>query len=71
MAKENSTLRLLTPDEQRLALMLQALGNPVRCHMVRVLAERKMCITGKLVEFTTLAQSTVSQHLKVLLEAGW
>lgn len=51
--------------------MLQALGNPVRCHMVRVLAERKMCITGKLVEFTTLAQSTVSQHLKVLLEAGW
>jgi len=37
---------------------------------VQVLAERKMCITGELVEFTTLAQSTVSQHLKVLREAG-
>lgn len=70
MAKENSTLRPLTPDERRLALMLKALGNPVRFHMVQVLAERKMCITGELVEFTTLAQSTVSQHLKVLREAG-
>jgi DNA-binding PadR family transcriptional regulator len=29
-----------------------------------------MCITGEIVEFTTLAQSTVSQHLKVLREAG-
>lgn len=70
MAKENSTLRPLTPDEQRLALMLKALGNPVRFHIVQVLAERKVCITGELVEFTTLAQSTVSQHLKVLREAG-
>ena len=29
-----------------------------------------MCITGDIVEFTTLAQSTVSQHLKVLRDAG-
>jgi ArsR family transcriptional regulator, arsenate/arsenite/antimonite-responsive transcriptional repressor len=29
-----------------------------------------VCITGEIVEFTTLAQSTVSQHLKVLREAG-
>lgn len=70
MAKENPTLRPLTPDEQRLANMLKALGNPVRLSMVQVLAEKRMCITGELVEFTTLAQSTVSQHLKVLREAG-
>jgi ArsR family transcriptional regulator len=70
MAKDNSTLRPLTADEQRLAGMLKALGNPVRFYIVQVLAERKMCITGELVEFTTLAQSTVSQHLKVLREAG-
>ncbi len=70
MAKENPTLQPLTVDDQRLALMLKALGNPVRFHIVQVLAERKMCITGELVEFTTLAQSTVSQHLKVLREAG-
>lgn len=70
MAKENSILQPLTTEDQRLAQMLKALGNPVRFHIVQVLAERKMCITGELVEFTTLAQSTVSQHLKVLREAG-
>ena len=70
MAKENSALQTLTLDDQRLARMLKALGNPVRFHIVQVLAERKMCITGELVDFTTLAQSTVSQHLKVLREAG-
>ena len=47
MAKENPTLQPLTVDDQRLALMLKALGNPVRFHIVQVLAERKMCITGE------------------------
>jgi len=70
MAKENPTIRVLTSDEQRLAQMLKALGNPVRFQIVQILAEREACITGEIVEFTTLAQSTVSQHLKVLREAG-
>jgi ArsR family transcriptional regulator, arsenate/arsenite/antimonite-responsive transcriptional repressor len=70
MAKENSTIRVLTSDEQRMAQMLKALGNPVRFQIVQILAEKKACITGEIVEFTTLAQSTVSQHLKVLREAG-
>ena len=48
----------------------KALGNPVRFHIMQYLAENQMCITGEIVEFTTLAQSTVSQHLKVLREAG-
>jgi ArsR family transcriptional regulator, arsenate/arsenite/antimonite-responsive transcriptional repressor len=50
--------------------MLKALGNPVRFHIVKTLAAKKMCITGEIVEFTNLAQSTVSQHLKVLRDAG-
>lgn len=70
MVKENSILMPLSADDRRMAQMLKALGNPVRFHIVQVLAERKMCITGELVDFTTLAQSTVSQHLKVLREAG-
>ncbi|HPH96249.1 MAG TPA: metalloregulator ArsR/SmtB family transcription factor [Anaerolineaceae bacterium] len=70
MTKENSTLRPLTDSEARLALMLKALGNPVRFQIVQILAEKQTCITGEIVEFTTLAQSTVSQHLKVLREAG-
>jgi ArsR family transcriptional regulator len=70
MTKTDSTLRPLSADEERLARMLKALGNPVRFSIVQILAEKKMCITGELVEFTTLAQSTVSQHLKVLREAS-
>lgn len=70
MAKPNPTLRLLTPDEARLARMLKALGSPVRFQILQTLAEKRACITGEIVEFTNLAQSTVSQHLKVLREAG-
>jgi ArsR family transcriptional regulator len=70
MAKLNATTKTLTLEEQRLARMLKALGNPVRFQIVQILAEKQTCITGEIVEFTTLAQSTVSQHLKVLREAG-
>ncbi len=68
--KETTPLLDLTRDEIRLAAMLKALGNPIRFRMMQYLAENRMCITGDLVAFTTLAQSTVSQHLKVLREAG-
>ncbi len=70
MSKGNPTIRVMTSDEQRLAQMLKALGNPVRFQIVQILAEKQVCITGEIVDFTTLAQSTVSQHLKVLREAG-
>lgn len=70
MTKTHSTIRELNPDEKRLAKMLKALGNPVRFEIIQTLAARQVCITGEIVEFTTLAQSTVSQHLKVLKEAG-
>lgn len=64
------SLPQLSNDEMRLAKMLKALGNPVRFQIMQILAEKQICITGEIVEFTTLAQSTVSQHLKVLREAG-
>ncbi len=70
MVKANFSPRTLTTDEQRLAQMLKALGNPVRFQILQILAEKQMCITGEIVDFTNLAQSTVSQHLKVLREAG-
>ena len=70
MAKDLPVIDDLTTDEIRLAQMLRALGNPIRFRIMQFLAEKQMCITGDIVEFTTLAQSTVSQHLKVLREAG-
>ena len=60
----------LAPDEMRLAQMLKALGNPIRFQIIKTLAECQTCITNEIVATTPLAQSTVSQHLKVLSEAG-
>jgi len=57
------------PDEQ-LALMAKALGHPARIAILRTLAGRA-CVCGEIVDVLPLAQSTVSQHLKVLKEAGW
>lgn len=70
MTKDLPLLSDLSRDEIRLANMLKALGNPVRFRIMEFLAEQRVCITGDIVEYTTLAQSTVSQHLKVLREAG-
>jgi ArsR family transcriptional regulator len=59
------------PDElARLAGTLKALAHPARLALLGVLAERGTCVCGALVDELPLAQSTVSQHLKVLKEAG-
>src|SRR5574338_729542 len=70
MAKDLTMVQQLSSDELRLANMLKALDNPVRFRIMQYLADHQMCITGDIVEFSNLAQSTVSQHLKVLREAG-
>jgi ArsR family transcriptional regulator len=53
------------------AARLKALGHAARLEILHVLAERGTCICGEVVEVLPLAQSTVSQHLKVLKEAGF
>lgn len=60
----------LDTSEIRLAKMLKALGNPIRFQIMEMLANRQTCMTYEIVEATPLAQSTISQHLKVLREAG-
>ena len=71
MNPQSKTHRIwLTTEAERLALMLKALGNPVRFQIVQTLAERQTCITQEIVDSMPLAQSTISQHLKVLREAG-
>lgn len=47
----------------------KALGHPARLRVVQLLASGE-CICGSLVDRLPLAQSTVSQHLKVLRDAG-
>jgi ArsR family transcriptional regulator len=53
-----------------LAGQLRALGHPARLEILRVLATRGSCVCGEVVEVMPLSQATVSQHLKVLKEAG-
>jgi DNA-binding transcriptional ArsR family regulator len=57
-------------DKERFALICKALSHPARIHILEYLKEADRCICGKIVEVLPLAQSTVSQHLKCLKEAG-
>jgi predicted transcriptional regulator len=57
-------------DEQLLAGIAKALGHPVRLRILALLAKETCCFTGELTEVIPMAQSTISQHLKALLEAG-
>jgi DNA-binding transcriptional ArsR family regulator len=71
-ADEAPDLRPVEGDEadEELALLTKALGHPARVQILRLLVRREMCICGDIVEELPLAQSTVSQHLKVLKDAG-
>ncbi len=57
-------------EEQELADLAKALGHPARVRILKILIERNACICGEIVDEMPLAQSTVSQHLKQLKEAG-
>lgn len=56
--------------DDELASLGKALGHPARVKILRLLARRDACICGDIVDELDLAQSTVSQHLKVLKDAG-
>ena len=57
-------------DDETLATMAKALGHPTRVKILRFLAEREACVTGDLVAELPLAQSTISEHLRILRQAG-
>ena len=65
------TLRISGKEQERLVRMLKALGNPIRFEIIKFLVTHPGCITGDIVEYLPIAQATVSQHLKVLKDAGW
>jgi DNA-binding transcriptional ArsR family regulator len=58
-------------DTDQLALWCKALGHPARTRIVAHLKTVDSCICGEIVDMLPLSQSTVSQHLKVLKEAGF
>jgi ArsR family transcriptional regulator, arsenate/arsenite/antimonite-responsive transcriptional repressor len=56
--------------DEELARYAKAMGHPIRIRILRILAQQTECICGEMVALLPLAQSTVSQHLKVLKDAG-
>jgi len=59
-----------TTVEADVATLAKALGHPARVRILRLLLAREACYCGQIVDELPLAQATVSQHLKVLKEAG-
>ena len=54
----------------KIAEMLKAIGHPVRLAIVHELARKNSCCCGEMCDCFPLSQSTVSQHLAVMKEAG-
>lgn len=61
------------PDDktaEQLAALAWAIAHPARVRILRLLISRSACVCGEIVDEMPLAQSTVSQHLKILRESG-
>jgi DNA-binding transcriptional ArsR family regulator len=70
-ADQRADLRPVEGSEadEELAVLAKAVGHPARVKILRLLGRKDACICSDIVEELPLAQSTVSQHLKVLKEA--
>jgi len=55
---------------EELARFAKAISHPTRIAILRHLESQSCCFTGDLVDVFPLAQSTISQHLKELKNAG-
>jgi DNA-binding transcriptional ArsR family regulator len=59
-----------TLKDNRIANYAKALSHPARIAILRLLIQKQSCICGDIVDELPLSQSTVSQHLKELKQAG-
>ncbi|NNK99512.1 MAG: winged helix-turn-helix transcriptional regulator [Xanthomonadales bacterium] len=56
--------------DEDIALIAKALSHPARVQIIRLLLNKKTCIGGDIVDVLGLAQSTVSEHLRILKASG-
>jgi len=59
-----------TVKDNKIARYARALSHPARVAILQVLLKNQTCICGDIVEVLPLSQSTVSQHLRELKDAG-
>lgn len=62
--------RASSVNAEELAKLTWAIAHPARVKILSILLTRDTCMCGELVDAMPLAQSTVSQHLKILKESG-
>jgi ArsR family transcriptional regulator len=60
----------MASDETTTAALAKALAHPARIGILRLLQATPGCIGGEIVDAVGLAQSTVSEHLRILKSAG-
>jgi ArsR family transcriptional regulator len=77
MAPEMSTIKAREPvsaahpaEDETIALLAKALGHPARIGILQMLHEKQSCIGCDIVDEIGLAQSTISEHLRILKAAG-
>jgi ArsR family transcriptional regulator, arsenate/arsenite/antimonite-responsive transcriptional repressor len=56
--------------DDELARLAKAIGHPARVRIIRMLARKEARVCSQIVDELPLAQSTVSEHLRILKEAG-
>lgn len=68
---DDATVSLPTDESaEQLAQLAWAVAHPARVRIVQLLMSRQACVCGEIVDTLPLAQSTVSQHLKILKMSG-
>ena len=65
-----ATQQISANSHEDMAKFAKALAHPTRLEILRLLSTQSCCFTGDLVDLLPIAQSTVSQHLKELKNAG-
>ena len=65
-----SKANLFNDEEIDLANLAKAIAHPARLKILKILMDKNTCMCGEIVDILPLAQSTVSQHLKELKQAG-
>lgn len=60
----------MATDETTMAALAKTLAHPARIRILRLLQTTPGCIGGDIVGAVGLAQSTVSEHLRILKTAG-
>lgn len=68
--KRTTEIQTYEKRTEQLAVFAKALAHPTRVEILKYLENQSCCFTGDLVNVIPLAQSTISQHLKELKNAG-